>query len=171
MKLGSFKELFICLLSDIYDVENQIVTNLPKVIKQVHAEELKTALQDHLVETKNQVKRLEKIFQLAGERPMKIEWSRDIKNLFADGERFMKEQPSSPLLDAAIIVMMQRVEHFEIATYGCLQEFAEVLENPEIKNLLHESLKEEHKADSALTKLAKGGLFSKGINAEATHNL
>ncbi len=66
--------------------------------------------------------------------------------------------------------MMQRVEHFEIATYGCLQEFAEVLENPEIKNLLHESLKEEHKADSALTKLAKGGLFSKGINAEATHN-
>lgn len=170
MKLGSFKDLFLVLLSDIYVVENQIVASVPEIVKKVHSEELKTALLDHLNETKMQIARLEKIFKILGEQPQKLTRSQDIKDLFLDTAHFVKDNPASPLLDAAIIASVQKIEHYEIATYGTLKEFACVLESKEIKTILEETLKEEGKADTMLTKLAKGGVFSSGINASATLN-
>lgn len=171
MEVVSFKDLFIYILSEIYAVENQIVDELPRIVQKVDSEKLKEALQAHLVETKNQVKRLDRIFKMLNEHPRKIEWAMDIKKLFADAGRFLKDNTSSPLLDAAIIVIAQKIEHFEIATYGSLCEFADVMENKEIRSILKDSLKEEKEADELLTKVAKGGLFSCGVNVEATHNL
>jgi len=167
MKLVSFEDLFHCLLSDIYTVENQLIKELPVIAQKVYSDELKVAIKDHLEETKVQVERLDKIFQLLKQKPRKIEWSSDIKNLFIDANVFLKENTPSPLLDAAIIVIAQRIEHFEIATYGTLQEFAKVLDYDDIFDILNETLKEESKADTMLTKLAEGGMFKKGINIEA----
>lgn len=171
MKLSSFRELFLFLLSDIYAVENQLLVDLPLMVKKAHSQALKDAIQQHLEETKNQVKRLEKIFKITNDKPVKTEWNTDAKHIFSGIENFIKNNPSSSLVDAAIIVIAQRIEHFEIATYGTLAEFAHVLHNGEVKSLCDETLKEEIRADTTLTKLAKGGLFTSGINAEATHSL
>lgn len=167
MKLTSFKELFIVLLSDIYNLETKLVTEVPKISQRVHSEELKEALSDHLSETKEQVKRLDKIFKLLNAKPVRIEWAHDIKALFTDVEKVLKDNPPSPLLDAAIIAIVQRIEHFEIATYGTLREYAQVLDIDEVKAIFKETLKEECKADTLLTKIAKGG----GINEAATRNV
>ena len=93
----------------------------------------------------------------------------DVKNLFTDSNIFLRDSSPSMLLDAAIIFIAQRIEHYEIATYGILKEFADVLDYDEVSDILKSTLKEEAKADTLLTKLAKGGAFSKGINVEAAH--
>ena len=170
-KLNSFRDLFIHLLSDIYAFENLNVAELPKLIKKTDSDELKRCLQQHLAETKTQVKRLEHVFKLLDEKPFKVDWMQDVKGLIVSTEKFLKDDPASPLVDAAIIAITQRIEHYEIATYGTLAEFADCVGNDEIKKLLGESLKEEEKADVTLSKIAKGGWFKSGINAEATHNL
>lgn len=168
MKLNSFEDLFECLLSDIFAVESHLVKDLPALIKKAHSTELQEALKKHLEETKEQVARLNQIFQFLGEKPQKLEWGSVMKDLSVQATRFLSNNESSPLMDAAIIAMVQRVEHFEIATYGTLREFADVLGyDDEIKGLLKDSLKEESNADEALTKLAKGGIFSEGINVAA----
>lgn len=171
MKLHSFNDLFLTLLSEIYYVENKIVTEIPKFITKAHAEELKTALRDHLNETKVQVRRLEKIFKEQNLQPLKLEWINSFTAISNRADKFLSENQASPLLDAAIVTMIQQIEHFEIALYGTLVEFADLVENKEVKSLLKESLKEECKADELLTKVARGGLFSKGVNLEAQHQL
>ncbi|HEY4832442.1 MAG TPA: DUF892 family protein [Waddliaceae bacterium] len=167
MKLVSFEDLFICLLSDIYILENQIIENMPNLIKQSYSDDLKEVLRDHLKETKEQVKRLDKVFQLLKQKPRTVEWASDFKNLFADTEAFLTENSPSPLVDAAIIAIGQRIEHFEIATYGTLKAYANVLDHDEVSDILKDSLKEEANADTALTKIAEGGMFKKGINVKA----
>ncbi len=171
MKLSSFRELFIYLLSDIYAVENIIVAALPRVINAVESEELKKALQQHFAETKDQVKRLEECFYLLGDRPVVTAGAQEIRNLFIEAHKLGEDNPPSPLMDATIIAIAQHVEHYEIAKYGTLAEFADCVDNTEVKKLMGESLKEEVRADEALTKIAKGGWFKSGINEEATHNL
>lgn len=168
MKLVSFEDLFVCLLSDVYSVENLIVKEMPKMIQKASSNELKQSLAEHLDETKEQIKRLDKVFKLIKQKPCSVEWASDIKNLFKDAEAFLTENTASPLLDAAIIAIGQRIEHFEIATYGTLQEFAKVLDyDDEVQDLLEDTLKEEGKADTILTKVAEGGMFKKGVNIEA----
>jgi ferritin-like metal-binding protein YciE len=167
MKLTSFENLFSCLLSDIYIVENLIIKNIPNIIKHTHSDELKEVLKNHLKETKEQAKRLDKIFQLLKLKPATEEWLSDIKQIFSDAESFLKENTSSPVLDAAVIAFTQRIEHFEIATYGTLKAFADVLDYDEVGDILKHSLKEEEKADVALSELAEGGVFKKGINVRA----
>lgn len=167
MKLVSFEDLFLCLLSDIYMVEKQMVKEIPVLTKSVYSEDLKKALTHHLEETKDQVKRLDQIFQILGEKPKEVEWTSDIRTLFDDAKTFIQNNTPSALLDAAIVVIAQRIEHFEIATYGTLREFAKVLDYNEINDILKDTIKEEGKADTLLTKLAKGGMFKKGINIEA----
>ncbi len=168
MKLESFRQLFVLLLSDMYGVELQIIEELPAIIKKCYSDELKEALRTHLAETKNQVKRIEKIFMMIEETPIRVEWGSSIRHLFADGDKFLKANHASSVLDAAIIVLCQRVEHFEIASYGTLREFAKELDfRSEVKDLLKETLNEEGHADALLNKLAKGGVFTSGINAEA----
>lgn len=170
-QLDSFKDLFVYLLSDVYNIETQIVTHLPQMAKMADSADLKEALTLHLEETREQVKRLDRIFKELNTHPEKVFWSPDIKNVFNDISAFVKGNEPSPLLDAAIIAMATRIEHVEIATYESLVAYACVLEAKGVEKELKETLKEEEKACSKLTKLAKGGLFTTGINAEATRNL
>lgn len=167
MKLNSLEELFVCLLSDIYLVEKQIIRDMPKLIQKAESKELQETLKTHLTETKEQLKRLDRVFHNIKQTPSAIIWSGDIKNLFADAETFLLENQTSPVLDAAIIAISQRIEHFEIATYGTLREFADVLEYDEVKSILEETLKEEAHADKLLSKLAEGGMLTRGINVKA----
>lgn len=167
MRLNSFEELFVCLLSDIYLLEKLIIKNMPQLTKKASSEELKEALKTHLAETKEQVKRLDKVFHMIQQQPSEVSWSGDLTNLFIDAETFLHENEPSPVLDAAIIAFAQRIEHFEIATYGTLREFADVLGLDEVQSILKETLKEEAHADKLLNQLAEGGLLSKGINVKA----
>lgn len=168
MKIQSFHQLFLTLLSDIYTVEKQLVQDLPKIVAKANSEELKKGIQKHHEETKKQVERLDKIFKILNETPREMEWSKDIKQLFTDLQNFVKENDKSYLLDATIIAFAQRVEHFEIATYGTLKAYANLLDLKEIKNLLEETLKEESHANELLNNAALGGFFKEGINKEAT---
>ena len=167
MKINSFEELFVCLLSDIYAVEKILVKDLPHLIKKAYSDDLKDSLKKHFAETKEQVKRLDKIFHILNQRPMEVSWSSDIKSLFVDTEHFLEENESSPLLDVAIIALAQRVEHFEITTYGTLKAFADALDYDEVESILQETLKEEGHADKILSDLAEGGLLTEGINVKA----
>src|SRR5215211_4250848 len=107
MKLVSFEDLFLCLLSDIYMVETQLVKDIPVMMQKVHSEELRVGLQDHLEETKEQVSRLDRIFKILNQQPKQVEWVSDMKNLFSDVGVFLRENQPSAVLDAAIIAIAQ----------------------------------------------------------------
>lgn len=170
MKLNSLEELFVYLLSDIYRIEHQITQGIPGMVKKAYSDDLKKALNDHLGETKEQIVRLDKIFKMIDKTPTDVIWSGDIKNLFSDIETLLLENTTSPVLDAAIIAICQRIEHVEIATYGTLCEFANALHYFNVEDLLKDTIKEEGHADKLLTKLAAGGAFTHGINAEANRH-
>ena len=166
-KVSSIEDLFLVLLSDIYSVEVQLVHVLPILARKAESKELKDAILTHLNETKEQVVRIERIFNKLNEEPVAVEPLSTMHYGFEQAQKFLSENTSSPAIDAAIIAIAQRVEHFEISTYGTLKEFADLLEYDEIKDLLKETLKEEAKANETLNKIATGGLFSSGINTKA----
>jgi ferritin-like metal-binding protein YciE len=166
-KVTSFEKLFLVLLSEIYAVENHLTTVIPNLAKRASTKELRDTLQDHLKETKQQIVRLEEIFEKIGDAPIKVEWIPQSFAAYDKIQKFLDDNPTSAVTDAAIIAFAQRIEHYEIATYGTLREFAHALDYNEIKDLFKESLKEEAHADVCLTKLAQGGVFSQGINAKA----
>lgn len=167
MKIQTLDKLFVEQLADMLSAENQIVASLPKLINVVSFGDLKEALSKHLKETKNQITRIEKIFGLLD---MKVQEKSCIamQGLLKEAEELVANQAKSAILDAAIIGATQKVEHYEIASYGTLRSFATYLElDEEISDLLQESLDEEGAADKALTKIAEGSLFSNGVNQEA----
>lgn len=160
-------ELFIDELADMLSAENQIIAALPKLIKAASLPELKEALTKHLRETENQVTRIEKIFSILGiavkEKPCK-----GMQGILSEGSKMIEDKAKSPLLDAAIISAAQKVEHYEIASYGTLRSFAKQLEfQSEVADLLQHTLDEEGNADKKLTKIAEGSFFSAGVNEEA----
>jgi ferritin-like metal-binding protein YciE len=140
---------------------------LPKLINLASLPDLKEGLSDHLKETENQVTRLEEIFKLLG-LPTKEKFCRGMQGILKEGDDLTKTMDKSPTLDAAIISAAQKVEHYEIASYGTLRSFAKHLNlEREVLNLLQENLDEEGNANKKLTKLADGSFFTSGINAEA----
>jgi|LakMenEpi03Aug12_release.lakeMendotaPanAssembly.Ray.scaffolds.fasta_scaffold22992_2 ferritin-like metal-binding protein YciE len=167
MKYQTFNDLFIDELKDIYSCEHQIVESLPKLIKLASLPELKEALTKHLKETENQVVRIEKIFTILGIEPVEITCE-GMEGLLKEAEELTENKNKTPILDAAIISAAQKVEHYEIASYGTLRSFAKQLNLPsEILELLQDTLDEEAAADKKLTKLAEGSIFSSGVNKEA----
>lgn len=171
MKSQGLFGLFIYQLEDIYAAELQIIEALPKLIKNTLMPDLKEALSKHLKETNNQVRRLEKIFNLLN-CECRDRTCHGMAGLLKEGEELIRNKPKSAALDAAIISAAQKVEHYEIAAYGTLKSFAKSLElNSEIADLLQDSLDEEGAADKKLTKIAEGSIFSHGINQEAVENL
>jgi ferritin-like metal-binding protein YciE len=169
MKLESFEKLFHVLLSDIYYTELLLVEEIPVMAKAAQSKELKEALSDHHRETKAQVARLERIFKLLGTAPLNIGWTTNLVALFAKAGKVWEDNSPSPVVDAAIIAASQRIEHYEISTYGTLIEFAHAMSLDAVKDLLKESIKEEAHANSTLTKVAKGGFFKAGVNQKALH--
>jgi ferritin-like metal-binding protein YciE len=153
MAAKSLRELFVEELLDMYDGEKQLTRALTKMAKEASTEELREAFESHLQETETQVTRLEQVFQTLGEtaRGKKCE---GIQGIVEEGKKAMDELDGA-ILDAALIAGAQKVEHYEIASYGTLTYFAELLDEGKAKQLLGETLEEEKAADEKLTQIAK----------------
>ena len=155
----TLQELYVSELKDLYSAEQQIVKALPKIIKAVESEALSDAIANHLEETKNQVSRLEQIFEDLGENP-KGKKCVGMQGILEEGSETIDEFEGS-VLDAGVIAAAQRVEHYEIAAYGSVCTYAELLERSEDLGLLKETLEEEKNADEKLTQI------SEAVNQEA----
>lgn len=166
MSKEEFTQLFLDEIKDIFDAENQIVKGLAEMIQAAESPELKNAFKTHLTETKNQVERLRKIFKMLKE-PEKGEACEAAQGLIEECKEVISNYPASAIRDAGLIVGAQKIEHYEIATYGSLVVFAKELGLDEVADMLEDSLTEEHNADNKLTSIAEGGLLSSGINEKA----
>ena len=162
MKIESLHDLYVDELKDLYNAEQQLVKALPKMAKAASASELSTAFEEHLEETRGHVERLEKIFKNLDVNP-KGKKCRAMEGLIEEGKEMMEEDIDSSVLDAALISAAQRVEHYEMAGYGCVRTFARLLGDEQAANLLQETLDEEAACDKKLTELAETV-----VNVEAT---
>ena len=154
MKEAKFDELFKQELQDLYDAEKQIIQALPKMMEAASSEELKSAFEEHLDQTKEQVKRLDRVFKAIGEKPQS-KTCEGMQGLLREGEKMIAEIPKSPVLDAAIIGAAQKVEHYEISGYGTARTMAEMLGQQDAAELLEETLDEEKATDETLTEIAE----------------
>jgi ferritin-like metal-binding protein YciE len=157
MKIENLSDLFLHTLKDIYFAENQIVKALPKMAKAADSKELARAFESHLAETKEQITRLDQVFKLLGKKS-EGEKCPAIEGILKEGEELMKEIKDPDTRDAAMIAAAQAVEHYEITRYGTLVSWGQLLDLPDAVKLLSVTLKEEHGADSKLTKLAESKL-------------
>ncbi|OYD40659.1 YciE/YciF ferroxidase family protein [Sphingobacterium cellulitidis] len=154
------KDLFEDSLKDIYWAEKELVKSLPKMEKNATSKKLKTAISLHLEETKQHVNRLEDVFRSIGVKA-KTEKCDAMAGLLEEGKSIMEETEAGAVRDAGIIAASQKVEHYEIATYGTLAAFAKVLGHKDALKLLLETLKEEKSCDEKLTSIADTNLNSK----------
>lgn len=177
MEKNSFYNLFIDLLKETFDAENQMVAHLPVVIKNVANKDLKEGLSAHLEETKQQVLRLKQIFKSLNENPTGRS-CQAIKEMLLESNECLKSSISPATKDACLIIACQKAEHYEITCYGSLCALANCLRDwqkddrinyDEIVDLLQDSLEEEKEADEKLTTIAEGGFFTTGINEEARY--
>jgi ferritin-like metal-binding protein YciE len=156
MKKGEnlFHDLFLDELKDIYWAEKHLTKNLPKVIKAATSDELKNAVSGHLNETENQVRKLERVFELLGEKPQAKKCDA-MEGLVEEVSSCIEEtEKGSYTRDAGLIVCAQKVEHYEIAAYGSLTEFAKTMNHTEVASILGEILDEEKGADEKLNSVA-----------------
>lgn len=160
MHKTSMHDLFIQELKDLYNAENQLVKALPKMAKAATDPELQRAFQNHLNETINQVNRLEQICTKMEIVP-KGKKCKAMEGLIQEGKEAIEEYEDDSVRDAALIAAAQRVEHYEIAGYGCARTFAKLLGYDEAAELLQATLDEEGNADKTLTSIAEN------INVEA----
>jgi ferritin-like metal-binding protein YciE len=147
---SSLRETFLDELADVYDAEKQLTKALPKMAKAAEHEDLKAGFEQHLQETQGHVKRLEQVFEIFGE-PAKGKKCKAMHGLVEEGEELIAEEEG----DAALICGAQKVEHYEIASYGCLAAWAKLLGETEAVELLEETLNEEKATDEKLTELAE----------------
>ncbi len=160
-------DIFIEQLEDMYDAEIQTIKNLPKLIKLCCSAELREVLNTHLEETKEQAKRLERIFAILKTKREKVACEA-MKGLLREAAELIKNRNESPIVDAAIIAATQKIEHYELASYATLHSFAKHLGvDNEIVELLQETLNEEGTVNKTLLKLADGTFFSHSINRQA----
>jgi ferritin-like metal-binding protein YciE len=160
MKVESIEDLFLDELKDLYSAEKQITKALPKLVKAASTEELSAAFDSHLQETKGHVERLEEIFQKLGKKGTG-KTCEGMKGVLEEGSEVIQEIEKGPVRDAGLISAAQRVEHYEIAGYGSVRSFAELLGKTDIVELLEQTLDEEKAADEKLTKI------SESVNQEA----
>ena len=165
MDQETLQDLFIDQLKDLYNAENQLTKALPKMAKASSDPNLAQAFTDHLEETKGHVQRLEQIFEELGESP-KGKTCKAMEGLIAEGKEQMEEDAEPEVMDAGLIAAAQRVEHYEMAGYGCVRAYAKALGHGAALKLLQETLEEEGAADKKLTRLADGII---NIEAQAKH--
>ena len=162
MQSSQLMKLFEEELKDIYWAEKALTKAIPKMIKNATSAELIEALENHLMETEEQIKRAEQVFELTGKRAV-AKKCEAMEGLINEAEEIMEECEEGAMRDAGIISAGQKVEHYEIASYGTLRQFAETLGLTEAVALLEETLNEEKLADEKLTEVAVGA-----INVEAS---
>jgi ferritin-like metal-binding protein YciE len=166
MALDSLQDLFLNELKDVLNAEKQLVQALPRMAKAAQSPQLQQAFTKHLRETEGHVERLERIFQSLGEtaRGRKC---KGMEGLVEEGKEILEEEGQPEVIDAALISAAQRVEHYEIAAYGCLRTYAQLLGNTEADRLLQQTLAEEEATDKALTALGEGGINQAAMAAGA----
>ena len=160
MKENQLRELYVEELRDLYSAEKQLVKALPKMAKAATSSDLRSGFEEHLEQTKGHVSRLEQIFDSLDENP-NGKTCKGMEGLIKEGSEMIEEDPEEEQLDAGLISAAQRVEHYEIAGYGCVRTYAQLLGDDEAMSLLDETLKEEKETDAKLTELAEN------INVEA----
>lgn len=161
MKLNSLQDLYVDELKDLYNAENQLLKALPKMAKAASAPELRKAFEWHLKETEGQIKRLDRIFKKLDMSP-KGKKCKAMEGLIEEGKELMAEEADPAVMDAALIAAAQRVEHYEMAGYGCVWTYARLLGYDDAADLLQQTLDEEGATDHKLTDLAESV-----INVEA----
>jgi ferritin-like metal-binding protein YciE len=163
MEMNRLKHLYIEELTDLYSAENQLVKALPKMAKAASSEDLRAGFEEHLGQTKEHVARLEKIFKALEESP-KGKKCKGMEGLIKEGSEMIEEGLAPEELDAGLISAAQRVEHYEIAGYGCVRTYAHLLGEDQAVSLLQQTLDEEKDTDAKLTQLAGS------INVEAAES-
>src|SRR5256714_9354185 len=153
MKLDKLQKLYINELRDLYNAENQLLKALPKMAKAASSPELKQAFEKHLKQTKSHVERLEEVFEDINEKP-KGKTCHGMKGLIEEGSEILQEEGDESVIDAGIIVAAQK-EHYEIAGYGSVRTFAELLGKERSAELLQTTLNEESETNEALNQLAE----------------
>jgi ferritin-like metal-binding protein YciE len=154
-KLSSLDDLLVHELQDIYHAEGQILKALPRLAKAATSRELKRAFEEHRLQTEGQVERLAQVFKLLG-LPAKGKKCEGMAGLLEEGKKVMAQDAEPAVLDAALIAAAQKVEHYEIAAYGCVCTYAEMLGYDQVLELLGHTLDEEETTDQRLTTLAEG---------------
>jgi ferritin-like metal-binding protein YciE len=154
MKLESLETLYVEELRDIYNAENQLLKALPKMAKAASSEELKQAFEEHLEQTKEHVERLDEIFEKLDKKPTG-KTCKAMKGLIDEGSEIIKEDGEEHVLDAGLIAAAQKVEHYEMASYGTVRTWAEILGEEDAAELLQQTLDEEGETDKRLTELAE----------------
>ena len=162
MSVETAEDLFTDELKDIYSAEKQAVRAFPRIAKAVQSDELKEAIQEHLEQTKQQVERLDRVFEILEKRATG-KTCEGMKGLLEEAFTHIEEIEQGAVLDVALIGALQRVEHYEIAAYGTVASLAEEMGQEEIHELLVETLQEEKDTDGRLTEVAGG------VNSEAIH--
>jgi ferritin-like metal-binding protein YciE len=161
MSLDSLQSLFLEELKDVYHAEKQLVQALPRLAKAAGSPELQQAFTNHLAETEGHVERLERIFKDLGQAA-RGKRCKGMEGLVEEGKEIMEEEGETSVIDAALIAAAQRAEHYEIAAYGCLRTYAQLLGNQSAVKLLAQTLAEEEAADKKLTAIGE-----RSVNAEA----
>jgi ferritin-like metal-binding protein YciE len=163
MKLDTLEQLYISELRDLYSAENQLLKALPKMAKGATSPELKDAFEKHLEQTKGHVERLEELFQQLDESP-KGKTCHGMKGLIEEGSEILKEDGQDSVIDAGMIVAAQKVEHYEIASYGSVRAFAHLLGKDEDAKLLQSTLDEEAETNEILNRLADTVVNPEAVN-------
>jgi ferritin-like metal-binding protein YciE len=154
MEMETLSELFVDELKDLWSAEKQILKALPKMIKAASARSLKRGFRDHERQTREHVRRLERIFKALGESPRGKKCV-GMEGLLKEGAELIKERPEADVLDAGLISAAQHVEHYEMAGYGTVRTWARLLGHRDHARVLQQTLNEEGDTDKALTKLAE----------------
>ena len=161
MQMETLQDLMVEELKDLYSAESQLLKAMPKMAKKASSQELKQAIETHMKETEGQIRRLDEVFQALGEKA-KAKKCLAMEGLINEAKEHMSEDMDDDVMDAALIGMAQKIEHYEIAGYGTCRTYAKLLGNKDVARLLQETLDEEAKTDKLLTKLA-----TTSINIEA----
>jgi len=164
MSLDSLQKLFTEELKDVYNAEKQILRALPKMAKAAESPQLQQAFTKHLKETEGHVQRLERIFKELGQTA-RGKKCKGMEGLLEEGKEVLEDDGDPAVIDAALIASAQRVEHYEMAAYGCLRSYAELLGYSQAAQLLQQTLQEEEAADKKLSQLGESGINEAAVAA------
>jgi ferritin-like metal-binding protein YciE len=155
MKLHSLEDLFHEQLRDMFDAEKQLVKALSKLARASSSDELRSAFEEHLEQTRGHVEKLERVFELIGKKARGRSCAA-MEGIVEEGAELIDTDAEPMVMDAGLIAAAQRAEHYEIAGYGCLHTWARQLNNHEAADVIEQVLREEKEADQKLTQIAEG---------------
>lgn len=162
MSEKNLEALFLHGLKDIYFAEQMILKNMPSLAEAAETEELKAAFETHRSETQGQIKRLEQIFEILGQKPEGVPCEA-IQGIIKEGQEVMQEFAGGEAFEAGLIAAAQSIEHYEISRYGTLRAWAQQLGHDQIADLIEQSLEEETDTDELLTELAEGSINQEAV--------